>query len=296
MKNRQKSPKKYHCKKCDYTSSNKYDFNKHLSTAKHIRKQMETNRTHKKRNICCCKKAYKTRSGLFKHKKKCTYTVVNPVECEMVSQPDEKEVLIILNTILKDNQSILKENRELRNEMKNMKINNNTINNNQKYNINVFLNEHCKDAMCMEDFMNKLQLTLRDVKKTVQLGFTEGVSNILIKNLNDLPVIQRPIHCSDVKRQKFYIKDKEGWNIDASNQKVDKAIEEIFYKQIHKIKDWQKENPDWSSNDKKLKEWQQMVKNLSGPTNDGDMEKETKTIKRKIGENIGIKEAMATVE
>ena len=111
-----------------------------------------------------------------------------------------------------------------------------------------------------------------------------------------MPVIQRPIHCSDVKRQKFYIKDKQGWNIDASNQKVDKAIEKISYKQIHKIKDWQEANPDWPSNDKKLKEWQLMVQNLSGPTNDEDMEKETKTIKKKLGENTGIKEAISTVE
>jgi len=220
---------------------------------------------------------------------------VKPVECEMSAPSDEKEVLIILNTILKDNQSILKENRELRNEMKNMKINN-TINNNQKYNINVFLNEHCKDAMCLEDFMNKLQLTLQDISHTTRSGFVNGVSNILIKNLNDLPTITRPIHCSDPKRLKFYVKDRDGWNIDISNQKVDRVIEVVTTKQIKKIKDWENENPDWSSNDKKLKEWQQMVKNLSGPTNDGDMEKETKTIKRKIGENTSIKEAMSTVE
>jgi len=191
--------------------------------------------------------------------------------------------------------AILEENRELRKEMQNIKINQ-TINNNQKYNINVFLNEYCKDAMCLEDFMNELQLTLQDVAKTTQLGFAGGVSNILIKNLNDLPTLDRPIHCSDVKRQKFYVKDKEGWNIDSSNQKVDKVIEVVTIKQIKKIKDWEKANPDYLTNDAKLKEWQQMIHNLTGPSDDNDRAKETKTIKKNIGENTGIKDAMLTVE
>jgi len=237
-------------------------------------------------HICLCGKAYKSRSGFYSHKKKCTYTVEEP-ESLIESTPTDTNLIL---------QAILKENQELRKEMKNIKSSYTINNNNQKININVFLNEHCKNAICLEDFINNLQLSLQDVSETAQLGFTEGVSNILIKNLNDLPVIARPIHCSDVKRQKFYIKNKQGWNIDASNQKVDKAIEEVYYKQIHKIKDWQEANPDWPSNDKKLKEWQQMVQNLSGPTNDGDMEKETKTIKKKIGENTGINEAMLSIE
>ena len=293
MKKRIKTQKIYCCKKCDYTSRNKYDYNKHLTTTKHKRKQMETNWTHENRHICCCKRTYKTRSGLFKHKKKCAYSVVTPVECEMVDQPDEKEVITILNVILK-------ENRELKNEMKNMKINqtiNNQINNNnQKYNINVFLNEHCKDAMCLEDFMNKLQLTLQDVAKTTAIGFAGGVSNILIQNLNNLPTLVRPIHCSDGKRLKFYVKDKEGWNIDASNQKVDKVIEAVTLKQIKKINEWEKANPDYLTNDIKLNEYQSMIHNLTGPSDDSERLKDTKTIKKNIGENTGIKEAMLTVE
>jgi len=281
----QKICTEFHCEKCDYTCSRKFLWNQHIKTKKHngnIWKHLET----KNMLICSCGRSYKTRGGLHKHKKKCTYTVEK-------SQPLVESTPADTNLIL---QAILKENQELRKEMKNIKSSYTINNNNQKININVFLNEHCKNAICLEDFINNLQLSLQDVSETAQLGFTEGVSNILIKNLNDLPVIARPIHCSDVKRQKFYIKNKQGWNIDASNQKVDKAIEEVYYKQIHKIKDWQEANPDWPSNDKKLKEWQQMVQNLSGPTNDGDMEKETKTIKKKIGENTGIKEAMLAIE
>ena len=280
----QKICTKFHCKKCDYICSRKFLWDQHIKTIKHngnIWKHLETKNMH----ICPCGKPYKTRGGLFKHKKKCSYTVEKP-------ESSTESISTDTNLILK---AILEENRELRKEMQNIKINQ-TINNNQKYNINVFLNEYCKDAMCLEDFMSKLQLTLQDVAKTTQLGFAGGVSNILIKNLNDLPTLDRPIHCSDVKRQKFYVKDKEGWNIDSSNQKVDKVIEVVTIKQIKKIKDWEKANPDYLTNDAKLKEWQQMIHNLTGPSDDNDRAKETKTIKKNIGENTGIKDAMLTVE
>ena len=183
MKSRKKSPKIYHCKKCYYTCRNKYDFNKHLSTTKHKMLQNATKMLQENRQICPCGKAYKHRPSLTRHKKKCTYTVVKPMECEKAAHADEKKVLVILNTIMKDNQSILKENRELRKEIKNIKINNITNNNNQKYNINVFLNEHCKDAMCLEDFISNLHVTLQDVMKTAQDGFVGGVSNIISLNL-----------------------------------------------------------------------------------------------------------------
>jgi hypothetical protein len=282
------------CEICDYRCSRIFLWKQHLSTTKHAILTNTYKKLTQKMRYCSCGKSYKHRQSLYTHKKKCTYTVVKPVECEMAAQQDEKEVIIILNTILKDNQSILKENRELRKEMKNMKINN-TINNNQKYNINVFLNEHCKDAMCLEDFISNMHVTLQDVIRTTQVGFAGGVSNILIKNLNDLSALKRPIHCSDLKRQKFYVKDKEGWSVDASNQKVDKVIDDVAVRQFTKIKDWTNANSDYLTNDTKLKEWQTMIHKLSGPS-DNNRSKENKVIKKNIGENIGIKDAMAVTE
>jgi len=282
--------------------------------------QNATKMLQENRQICPCGKAYKHRPSLTRHKKKCTYTVVKPMECEKAAHTDEKaahadekaahadekaahadekaahadekKVLVILNTIMKDNQSILKENRELRKEIKNIKINNITNNNNQKYNINVFLNEHCKDAMCLEDFISNLHVTLQDVMKTAQDGFVGGVSNILIKNLNDLSALKRPIHCSDLKRQKFYVKDKEGWSVDASNQKVDKVIDDVAVRQFTKINDWTSVNPDYLTNDVKLKEWQTMVHKLSGSSD----KKDTNIIKKNMGQNTGIKDAMMAVD
>jgi len=259
---------KFYCKKCDYKCSRKFLWKQHISTAKHKMITNDNKMITKNMLICPCGKSYKFSSGLSRHKKKCPYIVekCQPVTESKLSKDD------LIAELLKENNELLK--KQIAQGKSNI-TNNNNQTYNQKININVFLNEHCKNAICLEDFIKNLQLTLQDVSKTSQLGFTEGVSNILIKNLNDLPVIQRPIHCSDVKRQKFYIKDKQGWNIDASNQKVDKAIDVVQRKQIGKIKDWQEANPDWPTNDKKLKEFQIMVRNMSGPTNDEEMEKET---------------------
>jgi|TARA_R110002012_G_scaffold174389_1_gene339264 hypothetical protein len=280
---------KFYCKKCDYKCSRKFLWKQHISTAKHKMITNDNKMITKNMLICPCGKSYKFSSGLSRHKKKCPYIVE---KCQPVTESKlSKDELIA--ELLKENNELLK--KQIAQGKSNI-TNNNNQTYNQKININVFLNEHCKNAICLEDFIKNLQLTLQDVSKTSQLGFTEGVSNILIKNLNDLPVIQRPIHCSDVKRQKFYIKDKQGWNIDASNQKVDKAIDVVQRKQIGKLKDWQEANPDWPTNDKKLKEFQIMVRNMSGPTNDEEMEKETKTIKKKLGQKVGLKDAMSTIE
>ena len=289
MKSSKKVALKYYCEKCDYGSSRKCNFIKHLSTTKHKMITNDNKMITKSSFDCVCGKSYKYSSGLSRHLKVCTYTVEKcpPVTESTLSKDD------LIAELLKENNELLK--KQIAQGKSNI-TNNNNQTYNQKININVFLNEHCKNAICLEDFIKNLQLTLQDVSKTSQLGFTEGVSNILIKNLNDLPVIQRPIHCSDVKRQKFYIKDKQGWNIDASNQKVDKAIDVVQRKQIGKLKDWQEANPDWPTNDKKLKEFQIMVRNMSGPTNDEEMEKETKTIKKKLGQKVGLKDAMSSIE
>ena len=277
---------KFYCKKCDYKCSRKFLWKQHISTAKHKMITNDNKMITKNMLICACGKSYKFSSGLSRHKKKCPYTVEKSQKSTEAESSENHALLLEL----KEMKEIIKKHG-----LGTVNNNNQTYNNNQKININVFLNEHCKNAICWGDFIKNLQLTLQDVSKTSQLGFTEGVSNILLKNLNDLPVIQRPIHCSDVKRQKFYIKDKEdGWNIDASNQKVDKAIDEVKTKQFVKIKDWEEKNPDFLQNDKKMKEWQIMVRNLSGAGI--VMEKETKIIKKKLGEEVNIKDAMSTIE
>ena len=277
----QKYAKKFVCKKCDYTCSRKFLWNQHIVTKKHNDNKM-IKYDNKNMHICCCGKSYKYQSGISRHKKKCPSIVVKPAK-------DEKEIAIILKTILQ-------ENRELKKEMKNLKINQTINHNNQNYNINVFLNEHCKNAMCLDDFINQIQLTLPDIVKTKQLGFAGGVSNILIKNLNELPSVQRPIHCSDKKRLKFYVKDEKGWNIDKCNKKVDTAIESIITKQMKELRKWEVNNPDYLENDKKLKAWQLMIRSIMGSSCDTEKDRDGKNIMKNVGDNTALKDAMSDTQ
>ena len=173
-------------------------------------------------------------------------------------------------------------------------VNNNNQTYNNKITVNVFLNEHCKNAMNLTDFIEKLQL---EAAKIPQLGYEDTVSNFIIQNLNDIPVIERPIHCSDKKRDKFYIKDKEdGWKIDPSNQNVNKVIDTASIKvMLKKVKDFEKENPDYMTNQSKLEEWHQLVKNTAYGTKTEEV-KLKNTIRKKVGQNVGIKDAMSTIE
>jgi len=173
-------------------------------------------------------------------------------------------------------------------------VNNNNQTYNNKITVNVFLNEHCKNAMNLTDFIEKLRL---EAAKIPQLGYEDTVSNFILQNLNDIPVIERPIHCSDKKRDKFYIKDKEdGWKIDPSNQNVNKVIDTASIKvMMKKIKDFEKENPDYMTNQSKLEEWQQLVKNTAYGTKTEE-DKLKNTIRKKVGQNVGIKDAMSSIE
>ncbi len=289
MKSCKKVAFKYYCEKCDYGCKNRYNFNKHLSTTKHKMITNDNKMIKKSCFKCACGKSYKFSSGLSRHLKVCTYSVE---KCQPVAEsPLSKDDLIA--ELLKENNELLKKQIE---QGKTHITNNKTINNNQKININVFLNEHCKNAMNLTDFIENLQLTLQDAINTKNQGFIEGVSNIFIKNLNDMEPTQRPIHCADKKRLQFYTKSEQGWEIDASNHKVDKAIADVQRKQIEKIKEWEANNPDFLQNDQKMKEWQIMVHKLSGPSTDIEIEKDRKKIKKKLGQEVGIKDAISTIE
>jgi len=237
--------------------------------------------------ICPCGKSYKFSSGLSRHKKKCPYIVekCQPVTESKLSKDD------LIAELLKENNELLK--KQIAQGKSNI-TNNNNQTYNQKININVFLNEHCKNAMNLTDFIEKLRL---EAAKIPQLGYEDTVSNFILQNLNDIPVIERPIHCSDKKRDKFYIKDKEdGWKLDPSNQNVNKVIDTASIKvMMKKIKDFEKENPDYMTNQSKLEEWQQLVKNTAYGTKTEE-DKLKNTIRKKVGQNVGIKDAMSSIE
>ena len=186
------------------------------------------------------------------------------------------------------------ENEELRKMVMNLitttremvpKIGNNNVS------INVFLNETCKDAMNLTDFVARIRVTLEDLMKTREIGYVDGISNILIKNLEDLPSTERPFHCSDTKRLKFYVKNENKWDKDNDN-KMGQAIHEVAMKQIKKIKDWEIKHPNYLEDDKLLHEWQELIRNTMDGLTAEDHEKD---IKKNVGVNVILKDAIDKV-
>ena len=302
MKSRKKSQEIFHCKKCDYTSKNKFDFNKHLSTTKH---KMVTNGNENGNfllNHACdlCYKSYKYKSGLSRHKKKCTTSTdmvllkKSRINNKTQNVPfidvdnDSKDPIAILAQALSKQGDLIDKLIQNQNEMI-PKLGNN---NNNKIDLNVFLNEHCKDAMNITDFVDNIKVSLEDLEYTNQHGYVKGISNIFTKHLTDMKITERPIHCSDKKRMQLYIKDNNKWGKDMKNEKIDRTIQRITKKQILKIKEWENQHPDYLDNESLTKEWHKMIFNMTGGENDNERSKLTATIKKNISENVSVKDVI----
>jgi hypothetical protein len=276
-----KNPSEFFCKYCDYNTKYKRDYDKHLLTAKHIRMTNNDKYSFKcpEKFICHCGKEYKYRQGLFSHKKQCIKEEVNStpllqsfpndilntnVIMEIIKENKEFKCLLVeqyKDSQLKQQQlmDLQKENNTLMNKMveitqtqimlpntiNNTNSNNNTINNNQKFNLNFFLNETCKDAMSIQEFLENIRITFEDLLTIGNSGFVNGVSDILIKQLRDMEVNKRPIHCTDSKRDTIYLKENAAWNKDDKDKtKLKQIIEKIEYKNVVALRDWCNENPD----------------------------------------------------
>jgi len=276
-----KSCDKYICNLCNkkYTHSSSYF--RHKKTCKNntnVLSKIIQNYPKVIHNkfVCECGKSYKYASGLSKHKTKCKQIqyVNKNIETNKITTNNNVEYLL---------KNILEENKVLRNEIKNLKLGNTMINsNNNSFSINMFLNEKCKNAMNLEDFVEKIKLTLEDLNFTKDNGYTKGISNIFIKNLNDMDVTERPIHCSDQKRLQFYVKNDNEWMKDKNNEKIDNSIEKVSVKQLKSIQDWVQANPDYLDSDTKREEYFTLVRSITQPNDD----KNIKNIKRKVGENV----------
>ena len=335
MKNSKKTQKyknkKLFCEPCSFGSNNKNDFNRHISTTKHLKLTDAsftlTKKTHEKNKCESCNKIFNHRQSLFRHKKTCICVfnespkvskslqkVSNEYFCEcgkkyksksgfykhklicnhLHNEGDNNTIISdVIHTNVVDNnevatilKSILEENKELRKEIKNLKIANITNNNtqNNQFNINMFLNEKCKNAMNLEDFVEKIKLTLEDLNFTKENGYAKGISNIFIKNLNDMDVTERPIHCSDQKRLQFYVKNDNEWTKDMNNEKIDNTIKKVSRKQIKSIQEWVESNPDYTESDAKMEEYFTLVRSITQPNDD----KNLRNIKRKVGESVKI--------
>lgn len=255
----------YFCESCNFGTSNLKDWKRHLTTKKHSKNLKKTE------NFFCenCNKGYKFKSGLSRHVKTC-----------LGNTNDEKYVNnleTILSKIIEENSKTLKSL---------IPYIGTSINN--KMTINLFLNEQCKDAMNISEFVEKLNLSLEDLMYTINNGYVKGISNIFVKNLKELEPTMRPIHCSDVKRLQFYVKDEDEWIKEKSNEKISKTISQISNKQLHKIKDWEINNPNWSNSETLREKFLNMLENvIDDKDNNSDV-----SIKREISNSIDIKNTL----
>jgi len=188
---------------------------------------------------------------------------------------------------------LLEQNAVLMEKMSKMKSGTNILYQNcgnKKMTINVYLNEKCKDAMNLSDFVNNLPISLDDLLYTQEHGYVEGISNIFVKHLQDLTPHKRPIHCCNKKRMQFYVRDENKWLKDKENKKIDKSIQDLTVKQIKHLKEWEMRNPNYLKDEKLLSQWQQLVHEIMGPSDDNSREKDKELIIKKLGKTVKIKE------
>jgi len=246
----QKNALKFECNPCDFKCSKQSDWNRHIGTDKHQRLTNPNTFTPKnaeKEYSCQCGKKYKHMSSLCAHKKKCNEDgkYIDGINIK------DKDALVL---------HLLKQNGELQNKLielsKEKTITNNTNNShnttNNAFNLNFFLNETCKDAMNITDFVSSIKLNLEDLENTGRKGYIEGISKIIIKNLNNLEQCFRPLHCSDFKREVIYIKDNDKWEKETSDNPIlTKAIKTIANENIKQILNWKEKYPDCTNSTSK---------------------------------------------
>jgi hypothetical protein len=271
-----KNPKFYICEICYYKTYNKKDYTKHLSTRKH-QNLINTNNTYLENPIkihkCLCGKEYKHSSTLSAHKKKCiiddenkniilnnnltqnSSEVIHLTTLVMKLMNTNEELQKKQNEFQQQTLDMQKQNQDFQNKIldvcKNSNITNNNSNShnnnhNKTFNLQVFLNEDCKDAMNLSEFVNSLQLQLSDLDNMGKLGYTEGISKIILTEMNDLEQTKRPVHCSDIKRETLYVKDEDKWEKEQPDHpKLNKAIRKIEQKNFGLMGEWQAEHPTY---------------------------------------------------
>ena len=275
----------FFCKRCNFITYDKKDYQRHCKTSKH-----------KKSKWTCltCGKQYKFSSGLSRHKCKNAKIIEEEEANIIIEKPsDSNNNFNELLNIIKQQQQQLNKSHELIQmviqENKDIipRIGNNNIS------INVYLNEQCKNAMNLKEFVENLDVSLEDLMYTQQHGYVEGITNIFTKQLKDLQPTERPIHCSDIKRMQFYVKDDNMWTKDDEHKKIEQSIQDIKKKQICQLKKWEEENPLFLSNEDLLNQWQKMVKEIIGPeANAKTKEKDMFYIKKQLANTIPVKFAL----
>ena len=294
-----KNADKFECKECHFICRKQSNYIKHLVTTKHknLTNSDNDNKNAKLFDCVLCSKQYFSRVGLWKHMKICDYTTT---VMELSSEKDENEEKTIkidnLSNILNKDEILLKlikDNDEMMKIIKGQqeqinsiipKIGNITNNNNNttnNFNLNVFLNEHCKDALNISDFIDSLKITLEDLLFSKTNGISRGITDVMIKGLKELDIHRRPIHCTDIKRDIMYIKDEDKWCKDENHEMMKNTIVKIADKERTALQQWAIDNPDWMETERKQLDYLTMVRSICEPIENYD------NYERKIIKNLG---------
>ena len=283
-KKMQKNAITYECKVCDFIAFNKYNYNKHLSTLKHKNNENDNNDNKKVvKNVknevnvfVCehCNKSYTYKSGLSRHKKTCKFIIQNnnDISCNNGSVINENMIIKELKDI------ICQQQKQISELIPNIGSNNNNNNTyNQKFNIHLFLNEKCKDAINMSDFIKSIEVSLQQLEFTRKNGVVDGISNAIVENMNKLSLYERPMHCTDIKRETLYIKDDDNWKKEENKEKIKAVIEKASDKNFNALNEWKNNNPDISNNESKQEYFTQVISEI-GKTNENINDKIIKNL------------------
>ena len=302
-----KSAKLRYCEKCDFTCSKDYEWSRHILTRKHQNTYKILTNTYnlalKSANgeyMCDCGNVYKHRQSLYTHKKTCSISQGEPInvvienaktssECSNIpnvptlSSEIDKELLIKL---LLKNQDVMEKMMEIMPKLGNNSHNNITNNNttNNQFNIQMFLNEHCKNAMNLSDFIDSLPITAETYDNTIENGLTKTLTNMITNGLNKLDILERPIHCTDATRKTLYVKEANNWEKDTELLKILLGIKQLARKQRTMISEWKDVNEGWEKDDNiQTKLTTLICHSMTDIEND---EKETSKIIRAISKNV----------
>ena len=250
------------CNLCNFETSNKKDYSRHLMTAKHKKQQIGYNTSIflppktplDESAVCDCGKEYKHYSGLWRHKKKCSQQPANKrtIEPELTNSfiPESTDANVIFE-LLKQNtefkEMLIQQNKTILDLASKAGNNNNTTNNNNtnNFNLNVFLNENCKDAMNMTDFIQDMQITNEEFENFSKIGYVAGIADLFMNRMQLMDITKRPLHCTDVKRDILYIRDENAWKKDnEDNSMLRVAIKHVAKKNLSKLPEWRAQHPN----------------------------------------------------
>ena len=292
------SAAKFYCESCDYSTCRKCHYDDHLISLKHVRRNNQATFSNTKigvfKKYCCenCGKEYAERTGLWRHKKKCNISDSDSNFSEEYKTNNNTingltEQLVI---------ELVKQNKELLEIVKNGTHNNNSVNttnnthtnsHNKAFNLQFFLNETCKEAMNIGEFVDSLKIQLSDLENVGENGYIEGISNIIVKNLKDLDVTKRPVHCTDKKRETVYIKDNNIWEKDEDKSKMHKLIKKVAFKNVNMFQKFKEKHPDCLNyNSKYNDQYNTIIYESMGGKGDDDDIKNEKIIKNVLKEVV----------